>query len=95
MQLDIITPEKTLYSGEVKSVNLPGKDGYFGVLNHHSPLISALKSGVIEVTQIKEIHPDDDAINIFIEDAKNKSFRIEVKGGVVEIAHNKVVVLLD
>ncbi|MGB0881519.1 MAG: hypothetical protein ACPGSO_01105, partial [Vicingaceae bacterium] len=33
MQLEIITPEKNLYQGEVESVNLPGSDGSFGLLN--------------------------------------------------------------
>jgi len=48
MQLDILTPEKKLYSGEASSVSLPGTDGRFQVLNNHAPLISSLKAGLIK-----------------------------------------------
>ncbi|HTL82471.1 MAG TPA: ATP synthase F1 subunit epsilon [Bacteroidia bacterium] len=49
MHLDIITPDKQLYSGEVKSVQLPGLNGKFGVLNRHASMISALEKGTIKV----------------------------------------------
>jgi F-type H+-transporting ATPase subunit epsilon len=49
MQLDIITPDKTLFSGEVKSVLLPGVEGKFGVLNRHASMISSLKKGKIKL----------------------------------------------
>ncbi len=48
MQLDILTPEKKIYSGEATSVTLPGTEGSFQVLNHHAPLISSLKAGVVK-----------------------------------------------
>ena len=48
MQLDILTPEKKIYSGEASSVTLPGTEGSFQVLNHHAPLISSLKAGVVK-----------------------------------------------
>ena len=49
MNLEIITPDKKLYNGEIKSIKLPGKDGSFGLLNRHAPIIAALKKGVIKV----------------------------------------------
>lgn len=49
MQLDIITPDKLLFSGEVKSVLLPGAEGKFGVLNRHASMISTLKKGKIKI----------------------------------------------
>lgn len=48
MTLEILTPEKKLYSGEASSVTLPGVDGSFQLLNRHAPLISALSKGVIK-----------------------------------------------
>jgi len=51
MFLEIISPERTIYSGEVTRVNLPGKDGYFEILENHAPIISLLQSGEIKVTK--------------------------------------------
>ena len=50
MKLNIITPEDTLYEGEVKSVQLQGTDGKFQLLNNHAPIISALAKGKIKIT---------------------------------------------
>lgn len=51
MHLEIITPEKKVYNGEVTMVNLPGSDGSFGLLENHAPIISTLKTGVIKVVE--------------------------------------------
>ena len=45
MTLEILSPEKTLFSGEVQRVTLPGTAGEFTVLPHHAPIISSLTSG--------------------------------------------------
>lgn len=50
MQLDIITPDSNLFSGEVSSIILPGIDGDLGVLSNHAPLITTLKNGNITIT---------------------------------------------
>ncbi len=49
MQLDILTPEAEVFSGEVDYVQLPGIDGLFEVLNNHAPLISALQDGKLKL----------------------------------------------
>ena len=49
MHLEILTPEKKVYSGEVSLVNLPGSDGSFEVLTNHAPIISALTKGDITI----------------------------------------------
>ncbi len=54
MQLEIITPDKQLYSGEVMSVIVPGKEGSFGILKNHAPIISTLKAGKIKVTDTQK-----------------------------------------
>lgn len=45
MFLEIITPEKKVYEGEINSVQLPGSEGSFQILNNHSPIVSTLKKG--------------------------------------------------
>lgn len=49
MHLEIISPEKVLFTGEVSRVKLPGTLGYFELLNNHAPIVSTLKSGQIKV----------------------------------------------
>ena len=51
MQLDIITPDKLIYSGVIKLVKLPGTDGSFEILKNHAPLISTLAKGKIKVIE--------------------------------------------
>jgi F-type H+-transporting ATPase subunit epsilon len=45
LQLDIVTPERQVYSDTVDSVQLPGSEGELGVLPHHAPLVSTLGVG--------------------------------------------------
>ena len=52
MTLEIITPEKELFNGEITSVKLPGTNGGFEILNNHAPIISTLCKGKIKVTNI-------------------------------------------
>ncbi len=78
MKLEIITPEQTLFSGEVALVQLPGIDGSFEILNNHAPLISVLAGGKVK-----------------IQDDQKKLQYFEIKGGVVEVLHNKVLVLAE
>lgn len=51
MLLEIITPDKTVYSGKVKLVQLPGSKGTFELLNNHAPIISTLDKGKIKVEE--------------------------------------------
>ncbi|MDB5247446.1 MAG: atpC [Segetibacter sp.] len=53
MTLEILTPEKRIYSGEVYGVQLPGIDGKFEVLNRHAPIVSALGKGNLKVLKDK------------------------------------------
>src|SRR5258708_6791373 len=48
-QLDLVTPEKMLFSDQVRSVRAPGIEGSFGVLAHHAPLMTALAVGLVKV----------------------------------------------
>ncbi|MDC3259942.1 ATP synthase F1 subunit epsilon [bacterium] len=51
MQLDIVSPDKNIYSGEATAVLFPGVEGSFGVLDNHAPMIATLKKGVIKITK--------------------------------------------
>ena len=50
MFLEIISPEKIIYSGEVSSVAVPGVQGEFEMLNNHAAIVSSLKKGYIKIS---------------------------------------------
>jgi F-type H+-transporting ATPase subunit epsilon len=49
MTLEILTPEKKIFSGDVYGVILPGIGGSFEVLDKHAPMVSALKAGTVKI----------------------------------------------
>jgi F-type H+-transporting ATPase subunit epsilon len=49
LMLEIVTPERLAFSGEVDSVNCPGIEGELGILPHHAPLISTLGFGELRI----------------------------------------------
>ena len=51
IKVEIVTQERTVFDGEVDSVNLPGSEGRLGILPNHSPLLTTLAYGEIVVKQ--------------------------------------------
>jgi len=49
MQLEIITPDRKVFTGEATSVTFPGSEGQFQVLNDHAPMVSTLAQGPITI----------------------------------------------
>jgi F-type H+-transporting ATPase subunit epsilon len=47
MKIEIITPDKKVFDGDIKSVRVPGKKGSFQVLKDHAPIISTLETGSV------------------------------------------------
>ena len=80
MQLEILTPEKRLFQGEVYGIQLPGISGSFEVLDRHAPLVSALGRGTLKVLADK---------------SGNNASRFEIQGGFIEIIGNKASVLVE
>ena len=52
MTLDIITPDRKVFSGEATAVTFPGSEGQFQVLNNHAPLVSTLARGPIVIQSV-------------------------------------------
>ena len=50
MHIEIVSPEATLFSGEVESVIVPGSMGSFQMLNNHAPIVSTLKEGIVKIS---------------------------------------------
>jgi F-type H+-transporting ATPase subunit epsilon len=77
MNLEILTPDKKVFEGEVRSVTVPGAMGSFEILNNHAPIISTLDDGKLIVR------------------ASGKEEVYLIKGGVVEVLNNRVMVLAE
>ena len=78
-RVDILTPEETIFSGEISSLRVPGGLEYFGVLANHAPLISTLVPGNII---LKNQHGTTNTIH-------SKGI------GFLEVIKNKVTILLE
>lgn len=81
MQVDILTPEVKLFSGEASSVKLPGIAGNFEILQNHAPIIAALQKGMIEITQ-NGVKSNIEIEDGFVECIQNK-VSILIAGGKV------------
>lgn len=72
MFLEIITPDKKLFSGEAKSIKLPGADGSFGILDDHAAMIASLKKGTVKVVNEKNATENFNINGGVVEVLKNK-----------------------
>lgn len=97
MYVQIITPEETIFEGEVDSIALPGVDGGFHILNGHAPIVSSLIKGKIEIhTHSKEFKDYlNDSGKVVMSPLDDKIFHYEITSGVIEMNNNKVIILAD
>jgi len=49
LHFELVSPEKLLFSGDVEQVDVPGSEGYFGVLAGHAPMVAILRPGILTV----------------------------------------------
>ena len=81
MTLEILTPEKKIFSGEVYGVQLPGITGLFEVLDRHAPIVSALKNGKLKILMDKTNTNSYSIQSGFVEVLNNKA-TVLVEGAV-------------
>ena len=79
LQVDVVSAEESIFSGEAKFVALPGEMGELGIYPRHAPLITRIKPGAVR------IQPADGS----------EEQLIFVAGGVLEVQPNVVTVLAD
>ena len=91
MILEIISPEKIIFTGEVDSVAVPGIDGEFEMLNNHAAIVSNLKKGEIKV--YGNITLDDSQKEIF--EKGDRGYLLDINSGTVEMKNNKVTALVE
>lgn len=93
MTLEIVSPEATLFKGEVTSVTLPGVDGSFQVLNNHAPIVSTLKEGVVKIVA-PNFSLGKEVADKFVKVDAN-TFTLQINSGTIEMNDNKIIVLAD
>ncbi len=72
MRVDIISPESMIFSGDAKSITLPGANGSFQLLDNHAPIISTLTQGVVEMELPNNEHKSFDIKGGVVEVRNNK-----------------------
>ncbi|ESU19414.1 ATP synthase epsilon subunit [Flavobacterium cauense R2A-7] len=93
MILEIVSPEATLFKGEVTSVAVPGVDGEFQMLNNHAPIVSLLGKGNVKIvgSGLKIAKEFADKFN----KVNEQTFWLPIESGTIEMNDNKIIVLAD
>ena len=92
MYLEIVSPEATLFSGEVTSVNVPGVNGGFEMLNNHAPIVSLLKEGYVRISG--NITLKEEVQDKFTKGDKGTTL-LKINSGTLEMKDNKIIILAD
>ena len=92
MFLEIISPERTLFNADVESVNLPGVNGSFEILNNHAAIVSVLSKGTIKI--LGQVVIPENTKDLFQKGEDSKTL-LNIQGGAVEVKNNRVTVLVD
>ena len=97
MFLEIVTPEAILFSSEVDSVNVPGIDGEFQMLNNHAPIVSILKEGTVKIHVHTQEHLELDELSgqLVPHADDDKVLTLAIKSGTLEMNDNKAIILAD
>jgi F-type H+-transporting ATPase subunit epsilon len=92
MYLEIVSPEATLFAGEVTSVTVPGINGEFQMLKDHAPIVSLLQEGKVKISG--NISLESEYASKFTKDAEGNTV-LQISSGTIELKNNKVIVLAD
>lgn len=93
MYLEIVSPEATLFSGEVTSVTVPGINGEFQMLANHAPIVSLLQEGTVKIQGNNVVIAD--ANKAKFSKSNNGAITLAISSGTIEMKDNKVIVLAD
>jgi F-type H+-transporting ATPase subunit epsilon len=92
MHLEVVSPEATLYSGEVSSVTVPGADGEFQMLENHAPIVSLLQEGTVRIKGEEGIAED---FEDYFQKGADGTLLLHIRSGTVELNDNRMIVLAD
>ena len=93
MILEIVSPEATLFNGEVTSVAVPGIDGEFQMLNNHAPIVSILAKGNVKINGVN-LKIEKQFLDKF-QKINDQNYWLSIQSGTIEMNDNKIIVLAD
>ncbi|WP_413999863.1 F0F1 ATP synthase subunit epsilon [Flavobacterium sp. W1B] len=93
MILEIVSPEASLFKGEITSVSVPGVDGAFQILNNHAPIVSLLQKGIVSITAPSFKFSKETAA--LFSKVNDQNYTLAISSGTIEMKDNKVIVLAD
>ena len=92
MFLEIVTPEASIFQGEVESVIVPGMVGQFQMLENHAPIVSLLQEGKVKIRGSFTI---DEAYQEMFTKGDNDYSELSIQSGTIELNDNKMIILVD
>ncbi len=92
MFLEIVTPEASIFQGEVESVIVPGVVGQFQMLENHAPIVSLLQEGKVKIRGSFTI---DEAYQEMFTNGDNDYSELSIQSGTIELNDNKMIILVD
>lgn len=92
MHLEVVSPEATLFSGEVTSVAVPGANGSFQMLDNHASIVSILTPGTVKI--YGDIQLPEASADRFSKSEGSTLLELS-NGGTVEMQNNKIILLAD
>jgi F-type H+-transporting ATPase subunit epsilon len=93
MILEIVSPEASLFKGEITSVTVPGVDGSFQILNNHAPIVSLLQQGTVSIAAAS-FKFDKETAGLFSK-VNDQNYTLAISSGTIEMKDNKIIVLAD
>lgn len=91
MTLEIVTPEATLFKGEIEAVTVPGADGMFQILQNHAPIVSLLDAGEVKIKG--SIKLKEEFKSKF--EVRDGNTILPINSGTIEMKDNKIIILAD
>lgn len=93
MILEIVSPEATLFKGEVTAVAVPGVNGEFQMLNNHAPIVSLLTKGNVKINA-QNFKIQKEFVSKFSK-VNEQNYWLPINSGTIELQDNKIIVLAD
>ncbi len=97
MKISVLTPDRTIFTGNITKVSLPGTDGSFQLLDNHAPLVSSLTAGRITMVTGSGEYSffSEDTNGMTKESIPNRSLSFSIDRGFVEVLNNEVNLLVQ